>query len=94
MKHEVVIPGVWEPITRHLEVACCDCGLTHLLVFKVAKGKLWWCVHHRPNVTKGLRRRRDYKCKPKRRCRVGSEKSTRLNSGARSNPAHNGRTRP
>ncbi len=60
--------GVWEQIQRRLKIACCHCGLCHIVDFQVRKGKLWWRVEIDASATRRHRAcEKDYLCKPARR---------------------------
>lgn len=41
MKYYILSPGEWiQPKRRGYKLACCDCGLTHLMDFRVVRGKI------------------------------------------------------
>lgn len=57
--------GEWiQPRPYHYRLACCDCGLTHYLDFRVRKGKVQYRIWRATNTTKMMRRRKDmkYRC--------------------------------
>jgi len=41
LKYKLVVDGEWEPVFARDKVACCDCGLVHLMEYKKIKGCLW-----------------------------------------------------
>jgi hypothetical protein len=61
------VAGAWEPIERHLKIACCHCGLCHDIRFKVLKGRLWWKVEQDPPATRKSRKAKVYECQPGRK---------------------------
>lgn len=49
--------GEWVELdARQLRHACCDCGLTHDMRFRVRKGKIAFKVERNPFATGGMRR--------------------------------------
>ncbi|HET7156086.1 MAG TPA: hypothetical protein VFI87_12040 [Hyphomicrobiaceae bacterium] len=65
--------GEWvQPVRRGYKLACCDCGLVHVLDFKLVKygggkHKIRFRGWRNDRSTALTRRQNDYRCKPKRR---------------------------
>ena len=51
-------PGEWiQPVRRGYRLACCDCGLTHTLNFRVHNGRVQFAVFRNNRATAVMRRR-------------------------------------
>jgi hypothetical protein len=58
MAYEDVIPGEWFPVPgKKLILACCDCGLVHIVDFKFKDGKLFMRMDRDEGRTKRLRKK-------------------------------------
>lgn len=61
MKYEQVKAGQWvTPIRKGYKMACCDCGLVHLMDFRIVKRgkihKIEWRAFRHNRATAAMRR--------------------------------------
>ena len=66
MPSQSVIDGEWIRLENPLYIACCDCGLTHIVKFRRdKKGKMYWSAIRDNRRTSQFRRYRyrQYICK-------------------------------
>jgi hypothetical protein len=55
--------GEWiEPKHRGFKLACCDCGLTHRIDYRIVAGRVQFRTYRDSKTTAGLRRRIKEKC--------------------------------
>ena len=59
MKYPAVDSGVWiAPLRRGWRMVCCDCGLTHVVDFRVKRRELQMRVFRDQRATGQIRRHR------------------------------------
>mgnify|MGYP001581134559 CR=1 FL=1 len=57
MKYETVAEGKWvQPVHRGYKMACCDCGLVHIVDFRVWNGRVQFRVARNNRSTALMRR--------------------------------------
>ena len=62
MKYDQVLDGDWHSVDRKDNFdECCDCGLTHRVEYKVAKGRIWFRCWREDKLTNAKRKRRGIK---------------------------------
>lgn len=58
-KYPSVKAGQWvQPVRKGYKMACCDCGLVHVLNFRIRKGRVQLQAFRDNRATGQLRRRR------------------------------------
>lgn len=59
MKYEVVVAGEWvRPVRRGYRMRCCDCGLVHVMDFRVRDGRAELRAFRDNRATAAIRRKR------------------------------------
>lgn len=57
MKYPQVQDGQWvQPVSRGYKMACCDCGLVHVIDFKIYRGRVQLRAHRDKRATAAKRR--------------------------------------
>lgn len=57
MKYDKPEAGEWvQPIRKGYKMACCDCGLVHVLDFRVHRGRVQFRVFRNNRATAAIRR--------------------------------------
>lgn len=66
MKTYEDFPDGWTPVvSKNLQMACCDCGLTHTIHIRKRGNGFEMKVDRDNRVTALMRRHNEYDCKPK-----------------------------
>lgn len=56
-KYHEATEGEWiRPCMKGYNLACCDCGLTHKIDFKIVDGRVWFRVYRNNRATGQIRR--------------------------------------
>jgi hypothetical protein len=59
VKYQQLYDGDWvTPVLNGYRIACCDCGLVHVLQFKVVKGAVKFRAWRHDRATAAVRRKR------------------------------------
>lgn len=67
-RYQTAYDGDWIwPAQPAYKLRCCDCGLTHMVRFRIYEGHIEFSLARHNRATASSRRMKNYTCKPRRK---------------------------